>query len=154
MTEPYHIPNSLDSGTSPQRLENILKALRSYHEHVLQTNTLQSQSPVDIDRIQQLLRMKSKDIKSSIDTIYKEPTITPDQKYNECILTLRQNLLPWSPEYSTLAKYWCEIMFETHPFTLSKEHIYNLLKNSDYIDNETPHKEMPEGLPLEKGVYT
>ena len=143
MTEPFHISDPVNS--SPERLKNILNALRSYHEHLLQSNTLQSQSPVDIHTLQQTLRMKSKDIKSSIDTIYKEATLTPDQKFNECIQTLRQNLIPWSPEYSTLAKYWCEVMFEVHPFTLDKAHLSNLLKHSSYIDEKQIQK-MPEGL--------
>ncbi len=134
MTEPYHITSE---NIRPENTKeySILNALRDYHEYLLQTNTLHTQSPDTIKQAEFFLRLKSRELKSAIDSIQQTP-LTQDEKYNQCIQKLKEILIPWSPELSTLAKYWCEMMFEIHPFTLNPGHIDTLYKNSQYQQAE------------------
>ena len=147
MTEPFHTSNSV-SKEKENPLRNVLNALKTYHEHLLQTNTLDSQSPVEIYSLQRLLRLKGKDLQSALDRLYSqkeyEKLLNTDEHWNMCLLSLQKHLHPWNPETIPLVKYWCEMMFEQYPFTLSHNHIENFYKNSTYVEDEISHKELPE----------
>ena len=91
-----------------------------------------------------ILRSKSKDIKNSIDN---KSVRSNDPQFNSTMHSIKLNLYPWSPEISTLAKYWTELMFEIYPFTLHQNHINNLYKNYLFNNqNEVLYTEMSEGV--------
>lgn len=148
MSEPFHTPDqNIVMENVPTRLKNILNALKSYHEYILQSTTLKSQSPTDIRTAEAILRSKSKDIKNSIDN-KSVLSSSDDPQFISTMKTIKLNLYPWSAEISTLAKYWTELMFEVYPFTLHQNHINNLYKNYLFNNqnNEVLYTEMSEGV--------
>lgn len=127
-TQPIEpLPEKLNTNI-PERLKNILDALTEYHRNLLLEYSHFTQSPQELLAIQTLLQQKAKLIRNFL--LYKKVPKDLDPKLKLCLEHLKNANTPWDPEVSTLTDYWCDLMFIKHPFTLSSNHIQNLLENS------------------------
>ena len=139
-TQPIEPLEEQPNVTIPERLQNILDALTEYHRNLLLEYSHFTQSPQELLAIEALLREKAKVIRNFL--LYKKVPDTLDPKLKECLEHLKQSNTPWDPEVSTLTDYWCDLMFIKHPFTMSHQHIQNLLHNSlVQIENDS---ELPQ----------
>jgi len=133
--------------------EAIMNALNTYHTHLLQKHSLASQSPTDVSKLKQLMRSKSNVIKTSIQTGLPPTTVSTDAdadpELHVCIQTILSTIQPPSfetTELVTLANYWCDIIFEEYPLTLSTAHIQRLQRAANYtgeVDGEHTSPGMP-----------
>jgi hypothetical protein len=127
MAEPVHMPDYNDDGL-PERFKAILYALADYHKHLLQKLTLNTQDPVQVSHVQEILRNQAGVILQALRT--GNTLGIQDEALINCINTLRQNNSPYNPTVETLMSYWCEMMFEEYPFSISHNHIEKLYENS------------------------
>jgi hypothetical protein len=126
--------------TVPERLQNILDALTEYHRNLLLEYSHFTQSPKELLSIETLLREKAKMIRNFL--LFNKVPENMDPKLQDCLAHLKSANTPWDPEVSTLTDYWCDLMFIKHPFTMSAEHINNLLHNSmSTVEDDT---ELPQ----------
>ena len=135
-TEPLEVQ---PTPTVPERLQNILDALTEYHRNLLLEYSHFTQSPQELLGIQALLQQKANLIRNFL--LHKKVPDNLDPQLKECLEHLKSANTPWDPQVSTLTDYWCDMMFIKHPFTLSHQHIQNLLKHSLatlYIDGGGP----------------
>jgi hypothetical protein len=127
MAEPYHIPEYNDDRL-PERLKAILYALANYHQYILQKYTLETQNPNHIHQVEKFLRNQCNIIINAVTNgITNE---IKDDKLLECISILRENYTPYSYQVESLLRYWCHMMFEQYPFSISHNHIQKLYENS------------------------
>ena len=127
MAEPHHVPEYNDDGL-PERLKAVLYALADYHKYLLQKYTLQTQDPIQIRNVQAILRNQAKQILLALQTGSLDGI--EDDALVQCIQTLQKNKSPFSHEIDTMMKYWCRLMFEEYPFSISHNHIQKLYQNS------------------------
>ena len=130
MAEPIEPIEEVISNTNaiPDRLKSVLDSLSEYHKGILINYSHFTQSPQELIAIQTLLREKAKVIRNYL--LYNKFPEGADPELKQCLDNLKQANTPWDPEISTLTNYWCDLMFIKHPFTMSHNHIKNLLKNS------------------------
>ena len=130
MAEPIEPIEEVISNTNaiPDRLKSVLDSLSEYHKGILINYSHFTQSPQELIAIQTLLREKAKVIRNYL--LYNKFPQGADAQLKQCLDNLKQANTPWDPEISTLTNYWCDLMFIKHPFTMSHNHIQNLLKNS------------------------
>jgi hypothetical protein len=133
MAEPVHMENYNDDRL-PERLKAILYALADYHKYLLQKLTLQTQDPIQLRRVEQILRDQAKTILLALQTGQTDGL--QDDALAQCIETLRQNNTPYDSNVETLMKYWCRMMFEEYPFSISHNHIEKLYQNSVHMVDE------------------
>jgi len=129
-TEPLDEVSNTDEPMDPnlrERLRNILDALSNCHKNIIQEYTLNTQAPVSVKELRAVLAQCSNQIESFLDG--RTQTNLHDA-VRICIDKIRPELEPITPEISTLPRYWCKIMFEEYPFSISPNHIENLYKNS------------------------
>ena len=137
MTEPYHTPEYTDENI-PTRLRNILNTLAEYHTLLLQKSTLSTQDPENVNNTLPMMRAASYKIK---DLIINPTTLQTDP----ILKKLQTYLLPWTADTTALATYWCELMFERYPFSISHNHINQLYRNSVDEEPDKTDKEVPTG---------
>jgi hypothetical protein len=144
--------NSPDQAMIMQKSqEAIMNALNTYHTHLLQKHSLASQSPTDVSKLKQIMRSKSNVIKMSIQTGMPPPAhpATGDPELDICIQIILDTIHPPSfekTELVTLANYWCDVIFEEYPLTLSTAHIQRLQDAANYkgqVDGEHTAPGMP-----------
>ena len=132
-----------------QRQDTIMNALNTYHIHLLQKYSLASQSPNDVSKLKQLMRSKSNIIKTSIQTGSPPSAADADPELDACIRVILDAIHPPSfetTELVTLAVYWCDMIFEEYPLTLSTAHIQRLQDAANYkgqVDGEHTAPGMP-----------
>jgi hypothetical protein len=134
MAEPYHTPEYNDEGL-PERLKEILYALANYHQHTLQKYTLETQNPNHIRHVEQMLRNQCKVIINAV--ISGVTKGIEDEQMLQCIAIIRRNYSPYSYQVESLLRYWCHMMFEQYPFSISHNHIQKLYENSVYPVDES-----------------
>jgi hypothetical protein len=127
MAEPNHTPEYNDDGL-PERLKAILYALADYHSHLLQKITLETQDPIQVHKAKDIMKQQAKLIllaleKGNFDDIH-------DEKLKQCLEILKSNNTPYTFYVDTMLEYWCNLMFEEYPFSISHNHIQKLYKNS------------------------
>jgi len=142
--------NSPDQAMRIQKSQEvIMNALNTYHTHILQKHSLASQSPTDVSKLKQLMRSKSNVIKISIQTGFPPPSNSADPELDICIQIILDTIHPPSfenTELVTLAVYWCDVIFEEYPLTLSTAHIQRLQDAANYkgqVDGEHTAPGMP-----------
>jgi hypothetical protein len=142
MTEPYYTQEKLPVSDV---YREVLKILEDYHTKLLQPNTLKGQSPYHhLSYSKQLITSKGKLLKQFLEA--------PDFISSEADVELKkvmQDLTPYleqqDNELTTFMIDWTEKMFIEFPFSLTPEHIQNLLKNTpQQLDGES-NSENKEG---------
>ncbi len=128
---------SYNAATAPERLRPILEALAELHTKILQEKTLKTQSPEDLYSIQKYLYDVGNILLNGVqgNSQYNDPHLmTAD--IETCIDLVKKNMRPWNAHISVLTPYWIRRMYHQTPFAISKHHIENLFKNSQYVDME------------------
>ncbi len=128
---------SLEGGRAPDRLREILQALSTYHQQLLQEHTLQTQSPESLHELEDLLEQKGNDLLRRWNTnSFDSNAETDSPVLVNCITIVKRNMTPWNPHVSTVVPYWIRRMFFHAPFTISPDHIDRLYRNSQYSEEE------------------
>jgi hypothetical protein len=117
-------------------LNKILKILSDYKMKIINTNTLTTQEPSELNSLNSILREKSKKIKDYI--LRGVIPIGNDAELANVIHLLKPLLNPWNPDTSILARYWCERIFETDNFATA-EHLQRIM-NDDQVDTVMPNE--------------
>ena len=116
---------------APDRLREVLEALAKYHMHILQTATLQSQSPAQVEAVEDMLEDVGNDLlkrwnANAFDI--QEEFDSPELQ--TCIQVVKRNMTPWNAQLSSLVPYWIRQMFFHAPFAISAHHIEKLHRNT------------------------
>ncbi len=126
MTEPYYTQEKLPVSDVYRQ---VLKILEDYHTKLLQPNTLKGQSPYQhLSYSKQLITSKGILLKQFLEA--PDSIQTSDMDLKNVMTELLPYLERQDNELTTFMIDWTEKMFIEYPFSLTPEHIQNLLKNT------------------------
>ncbi len=127
----------------PDKLQKIVNALSEYHKVFLHKKTLNGQEPVKLEDIRNYLKELCCQICDYIEDSNNIPTLLHNpsfkkmfedksdyEDFKKMFDVLRENTGDWDSEVSILVPYWCNLMFVQYPFSISQQHIQNLIYNS------------------------
>lgn len=133
---------SNNAATAPERLRPILEALANLHVKILQDTTLQTQNPDNVYDVQKYLYDVGTFLLENVqgNTRERDPRFSKPEIL-ECLTTIQTNMKPWNSHVSVLTPYWIRKMYHQSPFAISKKHIENLFRNSQYVEENGDDKE-------------
>lgn len=97
------------------KIQNAIQVMNDYKIEVVNTTTLHTQNPNELNKVDALLRKNSALTKNYIAT--GQIPENSDEGFKIYISRLSENLTPWNPDISTMVKFWCVKIFENGTFS-------------------------------------
>jgi hypothetical protein len=127
--EPKDTPEPLN--THDTRTYKILNALSNYKSRLLQKHTLNTQNPDALINLDNIMNNANERIQGFLRTHSISDDDKKDQDYFECVSSIKEQLLPWTPDTIVLPAYWCEkVFYDSNTFSITPAHIERLYNNS------------------------
>jgi len=127
--EPKNIPEP--DNTHDTRTYKILNALTNYKSRLLQKHTLNTQNPDALNSLDNIMNNANERIQEFLRTHFITQDDKKDEDYYECVSSIKEQVMPWTPDTIVLPAYWCEKVFsDSNTFSITQAHIERLYNNS------------------------